>query len=134
MQLHRLTLQAIGPFASEFSVDFASLGRSGIFLLEGPTGAGKSTIIDAIVFALYGEPASLASSKERLHSHHADPDTRPWVELVFETSGGIYRVHRTPQHTRPKQRGTGTTTENASAREIQTSVPKHAIPSRVTAL
>lgn len=123
MQLHRLTLEAIGPFAAEFSVDFASLSQSGIFLLEGPTGAGKSTIIDAIVFALYGEPASMASSKERLHSHHADPDTRPWVELVFETSSGIYRVHRTPQHVRPKQRGTGTTTENASARLVKITSP-----------
>ena len=102
MQLHRLSLEAIGPFATEFTVDFAALGQSGIFLLEGPTGAGKSTIIDAIVFALYGEPAGASSSKERLHSHHADPDTRPWVELVFETAAGIYRVHRMPAYIRPK--------------------------------
>ncbi|MDH4354321.1 MAG: AAA family ATPase, partial [Actinomycetota bacterium] len=54
MQLHRLALRAIGPFAGEHEVDFDRLGASGLFLLEGPTGAGKSTIIDAVVFALYG--------------------------------------------------------------------------------
>ena len=53
MNLHRLTLRALGPYAGEHTIDFAALGASGTFLLEGPTGAGKSTVIDAVVFALY---------------------------------------------------------------------------------
>lgn len=115
MRLHRLTLQAIGPYAGEHTIDFVELGRAGLFLLEGPTGAGKSTIIDAIVFGLYGELAGTGASKDRLHSHHAEPGTEPFVELVFETGSGIYRVRRTPAYQRPKQRGGGFTPQQASA-------------------
>ena len=73
MQLHRLTLCAIGPFAETCAVDVEQLGASGLFLLEGPTGAGKSTLIDAIVFALYGDVAGRASSADRMHSDVAEP-------------------------------------------------------------
>ncbi|PPF59840.1 SMC family ATPase [Clavibacter michiganensis] len=123
MELHRLTLQAIGPFAGEHVIDFAELGRSGLFLLEGPTGSGKSTLIDAVVFALYGSLASEGSSRDRLHSHHAAPGVEPYVELVFETAAGIHRVRRSPQHQRPKARGTGTTNQNASATLVRLSSP-----------
>ncbi|ARC58120.1 Nuclease SbcCD subunit C [Frondihabitans sp. 762G35] len=123
MDLHRLTLRAIGPYAREHTVDFAALGQSGLFLLEGPTGSGKSTIIDALVFALYGSLASESSSVDRLHSHHADPATEPFVELVFETSAGIHRVRRTPQWWRPKARGTGVTRANASATLTRLATP-----------
>lgn len=123
MELHRLTLQAIGPFAGEHVIDFAELGRSGLFLLEGPTGSGKSTLIDAVVFALYGSLASEGSSRDRLHSHHAAPGVEPYVELVFETTAGIHRVRRSPQHQRPKARGTGTTNQNASATLARLSSP-----------
>ncbi|RII89531.1 SMC family ATPase, partial [Clavibacter californiensis] len=123
MELHRLTLQAIGPFAGEHVIDFAELGRSGLFLLEGPTGSGKSTLIDAVVFALYGSLASEGSSRDRLHSHHAAPGVEPYVELVFETAAGIHRVRRSPQHQRPKARGTGTTNQNASATLARLSSP-----------
>ncbi|MBF4617645.1 SMC family ATPase [Clavibacter sp. VKM Ac-2873] len=123
MDLHRLTLQAIGPFAGEHVIDFAELGRSGLFLLEGPTGSGKSTLIDAVVFALYGSLASDGSSRDRLHSHHAAPGVEPYVELVFETAAGIHRVRRSPQHQRPKARGTGTTAQNATATLVRLSSP-----------
>ncbi len=76
MHLHRLTLQALGPFVGRHTIDFAELGASGLFLLEGPTGAGKSTLIDAVVFALYGKVAASDASDERLRSAHAAPTTR----------------------------------------------------------
>lgn len=114
MKLYSLSMQAIGPFAGAHTIDLAALGQSGIFLLEGPTGAGKSTIIDAIVFALYGDLAGESASKERLHSHHAQRGVEPFVDLVFEVDSGIYRVRRAPAHQRPKRRGEGTTTQNES--------------------
>ncbi len=77
MQLHRLSLCAIGPFADLCEIDVEQLGASGLFLLEGPTGAGKSTLIDAIVFALYGDVAGRSSSADRLHSDVADADVTP---------------------------------------------------------
>lgn len=113
MHLHTLTLQAIGPFAGRHVIDFTELATSGIFLLEGPTGAGKSTIIDAVVFALYGKVASEAASEDRLRSAYASPDVESFVDLVFETGSGIYRVRRTPEFQRAKKRGTGTTTQQA---------------------
>ncbi|QDW61869.1 AAA family ATPase [Oerskovia sp. KBS0722] len=116
MHLHTLTLQAIGPFAGRHVVDFAELATSGIFLLEGPTGAGKSTIIDAVVFALYGKVASEAASEDRLRSAYAAPDVESFVDLVFETGSGVYRVRRTPEFQRAKKRGTGTTTQQAGVK------------------
>ncbi|MER7072686.1 SMC family ATPase [Terrabacter sp. NPDC000476] len=111
MQLHHLSMTAIGPYAGTEVIDFATVGRAGLFLLEGPTGAGKSTIIDAITFALYGKVAQASADVERIHSHHADPRTVPVVVLVFETQSGLYRVQRTPRFERPKSRGTGTTVQ-----------------------
>lgn len=116
MQLLRLEMTAIGPYAGTEVIDFASLGRAGLFLLEGPTGSGKSTIIDAITFALYGRVAQSSADVERIHSHHADPRTVPVVTLVFETQSGLYRVQRTPRFERPKTRGTGTTTQQPSVK------------------
>ena len=109
MQLHHLEMTAIGPYAGTERIDFSAVGRAGLFLLEGPTGSGKSTIIDAITFALYGKVAQASADVERIHSHHADPRTVPIVTLVFETQSGIYRVQRTPRFERPKSRGVGTT-------------------------
>jgi len=116
MHLHSLTFQAIGPFPGRHRVDLASLGASGVFLLDGPTGAGKSTIIDAIVFALYGKVASDAASDDRLRSAFAGPDVESFVDLVLEVPSGVYRVRRTPEYRRPKKRGEGTTTQQASVR------------------
>ncbi|UJP40720.1 AAA family ATPase [Cellulomonas palmilytica] len=116
MRLLSLTLQAVGPFAGRHTVDFAELGASGLFLLEGPTGAGKSTLIDAVVFALYGKVASADASGDRVRSAYADDDTETFVDLVFEVAAGRYRVRRTPAFDRAKKRGTGTVRQQASVR------------------
>ncbi len=116
MHLRSLTLQAIGPFAGRHTVDFDALGQAGLFLLEGPTGSGKSTLIDAIVFALYGKVASTEASEDRLRSAYAADDTESVVDLVFEVPAGVYRVRRTPAYQRAKRRGTGTTTANATVK------------------
>lgn len=113
MHLHSLTFQAIGPFAGRHHIDFAELGASGLFLLEGPTGAGKSTVIDAVVFALYGKVASDAASEDRLRSAYAAPEVESFVDLILETGAGVFRVRRTPAFQRPKKKGTGTTTQQA---------------------
>ena len=109
MHLRRLQLGALGPFAGTHTIDFAELGASGLYLLEGPTGAGKSTVIDAVVFALYGKVASEATSDDRLRSGYAADDVDTFVDLVFETGSGVYRVRRQPERLRAKRRGTGTT-------------------------
>src|SRR4051794_15198445 len=109
MRLHRLTMTAIGPFAERVELDLAHFGDAGLFLIEGQTGAGKSTILDAVSFALYGKPAQSSAALERLKSHHAPAGTEPVVELVFETQRGRYRIRRTPSYDRPKKRGSGTT-------------------------
>lgn len=116
MRLHTLTMQAVGPFAGRFTVDFAALSAGGLFLLEGPTGAGKSTVIDAVVFALYGKVASSAASEDRLRSAFAGEDVESVVDLVFETGSGVYRVRRTPAYDRPKRRGTGTVKQQATVK------------------
>lgn len=116
MRLHSMTLQAIGPFAGRHTVDFSALAASGIFLLEGPTGAGKSTLIDAVVFALYGKVASAATSDDRLRSAYADDSTDSFVDLTFETAAGVFRVLRTPERQRAKKRGEGTTKQQASVK------------------
>ncbi|WOP19649.1 SMC family ATPase [Raineyella sp. LH-20] len=112
MQLHRLALRGIGPFPDECVIDLDALGAGGLFLIEGPTGSGKSTLLDAVTFALYGGLADSAASDERLHSAHAGPEVEPYVELVFSTGAGDFRIWRQPKYERPKQRGTGTTTQN----------------------
>jgi exonuclease SbcC len=116
MRLQRLVMTAIGPFADRVELDLARFGDTGVFLIEGKTGAGKSTVLDAISFALYGKLAQSSGVVERLKSHHAPEDAEPVVELVFETQSGRYRIRRTPTHTRPKKRGTGSVAVNMTAK------------------
>src|SRR5512133_912342 len=111
MRLHILEIQAFGPYAALHRIDFDRLAASGLFLLEGPTGAGKSTILDAITFALYGGLAGEEPGQDRLRSHFAGPAAEPSVTLEFSLHGARYRVTRVPEHRRPKRRGEGFTTE-----------------------
>ena len=113
MRLHTLTLRAIGPFADEQSVDFDQLSASGLFLLDGPTGAGKTTVLDAITFALFGPGER--NGDDRLHSDFAAAGVEPRVVLEFSVRGVRHRVTRTPEHERPKRRGGGTTRQAAAA-------------------
>src|ERR1700761_3666252 len=111
MRLHRLELQAFGPYAAPQHIDFDRLVGGGLFLLEGPTGAGKSTILDAVTFALYGGLAGADSADDRLRAHFAAPDTPTEVALEFSLRGVRHRVTRGPEYRRPKKRGDGFTTE-----------------------
>jgi DNA repair protein SbcC/Rad50 len=113
MRLHSLEVRAFGPYAAAQRIDFARLAASGLFLLEGPTGAGKTTILDAITFALYGGLAGTDAAEDRLRSHFAPPDAEPSVTLDFSVAGVLHRVRRVPEHQRPKKRGEGLTTEAA---------------------
>jgi DNA repair protein SbcC/Rad50 len=113
MLLHRLRMTALGPYATEQVIDFDRLGQGGLFLLEGPTGAGKSTVLDAVTFALYGGLAAEDSADDRLRSHFAAPDARTEAELEWSLRGVRYRVTRSPEYRRPKKRGDGLTTEAA---------------------
>ena len=113
MRLHRLRMTALGPYATEQVIDFDRLAHGGLFLLEGPTGAGKSTVLDAVTFALYGGLAGEDSADDRLRSHFAAADARTEAELEWSLRGVRYRVTRSPEYRRPKKRGDGMTTEPA---------------------
>jgi exonuclease SbcC len=111
MRLHSLEIEAFGPYAGPQRIDFDLLSSSGLFLLEGPTGAGKTTILDAVTYALYGGLAGEGSADDRLRSHFAGPGAEPSAVLEFSLRGAHYRITRVPEHTRPKKRGDGVTTE-----------------------
>ena len=113
MRPHRLRLTAFGPFAGVAEVDLDALSSSGPFLLHGDTGAGKTTLLDALGYALFGRvPGARAGSP--LRSHHAAADVRTEVELWASIGDRAVHVVRRPEWRRPKKRGEGTTTENAS--------------------
>lgn len=104
----RLEIQAFGPFPGHEVVDFAPLEAKGLFVVTGPTGAGKTSLFDALCFALYGRlPGDRPEAEAR--SHHAAPPIEPFVQLDFAVGDDHFRVRRTPTHDRPKHRGTGTT-------------------------
>ncbi|MGH3368736.1 MAG: AAA family ATPase, partial [Nocardioidaceae bacterium] len=119
MRLHRLTVRAFGPFPGVEQVDFDELSSAGLFLLTGPTGAGKTTILDAICFALYGSVPGVRGVKA-LKSQHAAPDAQPEVVLDFSVRDRRFVIRRSPEWTRPKRRGDGTITEKASATLTET--------------
>ena len=108
-------MSAFGPYAGEVEVDFSKLGRTGLYLVCGDTGAGKTTIFDAISFALFGQPSGTDRTPRSLRSDFAEASTPTFVELEFEHAGATYRVRRNPEYERPKKRGEGTTTEGAGA-------------------
>ena len=113
MRLHRLEVTAFGPFPATVEVDLDRLSESGLFLLTGPTGAGKTSVLDAVCFALYGDVPGERSSAKRLRCDQAAPGVAPRVELELTVSGRRFRLVRSPAWERPKKRGTGTTTEPA---------------------
>ncbi len=111
----KLVMSAFGPYASKITLDVEKLGKSGLYLVCGDTGAGKTTIFDAITFALYGAPSGDNRESSMLRSKYASPDTPTEVELVFSYAGKEYYVKRNPEYERPKSRGDGFTTEKANA-------------------
>jgi exonuclease SbcC len=116
MRPHLLELQAFGAFPAQVVLDFDELGAGGLVLLCGDTGGGKTTLLDAVGFALYGVvPGERAKARGDLRSHHAAPGDPTWVRLTFAARGRRLRVTRSPEVERRKRRGTGTTKEQASA-------------------
>ena len=130
MRLHQLAMTAFGPFPDTESVDFDELNDAGLFLLTGPTGAGKTSILDAVCFALYGSVPGVRGVKT-LRSHHAAPDTAPEVTLDFEVAGRRFTVRRSPEWERAKKRGEGTVREKAQATLVETTTgEEHFLSSR----
>lgn len=115
MRPHKLTISAFGPYAGQTEIDFDKFGTQGLFLITGDTGAGKTTIFDAITYALFGEASGSSRDDSMFRSTYADPDVPTFVELQFEYGGKQYLVKRSPKQERPKARGTGYTTQDAVA-------------------
>lgn len=115
MRPTELIISAFGPYADEVTLDMASLGDRGLYLITGDTGAGKTTLFDAIAFALYGNASGDSRKPRMLRSKYARPDARTYVEMGFSYSGKEYRVRRNPEYMRTKQRGEGETREKPDA-------------------
>lgn len=115
MRLHSLELSAFGPYRGHESVDFDALGEDGLFLLHGDTGAGKTTVLDAIAFALYGRVPGARDEVKRLRCDTADAGTPTTVALELTVQGYRLRIERSPEYQRPKKRGDGYTTQQARA-------------------
>ncbi len=111
----KLTISAFGPYARKTELGLSELGACGIYLITGDTGAGKTTLFDAIVFALYGEPSGVTRETSMLRSKYAEPETDTYVEMTFVFKSNEYKVFRSPEYLRPKKRGEGYTTQKADA-------------------
>ncbi|SDE24082.1 AAA family ATPase [Nocardioides lianchengensis] len=114
MRLHHLEITAFGPFPDTVEVDFDQLSGAGLFLLSGPTGAGKTSVLDAVCFALYGDVPGDRATARRLRSDQAASGVAPRVTLEATLSGRRFRLVRSPAWERPKKRGSGTTSQQAS--------------------
>ena len=111
----RLTFSAFGPYAGEQTLELSRLGSGGLYLITGDTGAGKTTIFDAITFALFGEASGDVREASMLRSQYAAPETPTFVELTFLHNGARCTIRRNPAYQRPAKRGGGLTAESASA-------------------
>jgi len=114
----KLKISAFGPYAGITELNLEKLGTSGLYLITGDTGAGKTTIFDAITYALFGEPSGDNREPSMLRSKYAYADTPTEVELTFSNAGKIYTVKRNPEYERPSKKGDGTTKQKADAHLI----------------
>ncbi len=114
----QLTMSAFGPYAGRTEIDFEKIGKQGLFLITGDTGAGKTTIFDAITFALYGEASGAVREATLFRSKYAQDDVGTYVKLTFLYKGEIYTVRRNPEYLRKKERGSGFTSQKADAELI----------------
>ena len=115
MRPMNLIVTGFGPYADRTEIPMDKLGRSGLYLITGDTGAGKTTIFDAITFALYGEASGENREPNMLRSKYAKPETPTEVELTFSYGDKVYKIKRNPEYERPAKRGDGMTKETASA-------------------
>ncbi|MFD5403468.1 AAA family ATPase [Streptomyces griseorubiginosus] len=117
MRLHRLDITAFGPFGGSQTVDFDELSAAGLFLLHGPTGAGKTSVLDGVCYALYGAVPGARQSGQglTLRSDHATPATRTSVTLELTVAGRRLEITRQPPWERPKKRGSGSTLDKAQS-------------------
>ena len=111
----QLTMSAFGPFAGEQTLRISELGDHGLFLISGDTGAGKTTIFDAICFALFGKVSGSTRGEDSVRSDFAAPSTRTFVDLTFSHRGVLYQIQRNPRYQRPKKRGAGMVEEKPDA-------------------
>lgn len=111
----KIVMSAFGPYADRVEVPLEKLGGSGLFLITGDTGAGKTTLFDAVAFALYGEASGDTRRAEMLRSDFADPETETYVEMTFLHKGRQYEIRRNPRYDRPKKSGKGFTSKAADA-------------------
>ena len=116
----RLVMSAFGPYAGKQEIDFDKLGVSGLYLITGDTGAGKTTTFDGIKYALYGEASGNNRDSSMLRSKYADNDTPTTVELTFVNGNKQYTVKRNPEYERKKARGNGFTKQSAGGIKMET--------------
>ena len=110
-----LTIEAFGPYRDSVTLDFSELENHSMFLISGPTGAGKTSILDAMVYALYGEPSGEVRKTDAIRSDFAEPERMTRVDFSFAIGDAQYRVERLPKQMVAKKRGTGMREQNASA-------------------